>query len=134
MTEKPSLDERVTIDLPSLSLEEVEKLLEHLAEHLPGTISYSIHENDKCIYGLIKEEEGKEIMKRPGSFRVNGTIHIGACGTSFGCKFEYLDDKYTSVAVKLRFNTFAFNRIGEFRKDEVQLWDDVRQLTGDYFL
>ncbi|MBW3011417.1 hypothetical protein KY326_04320 [Candidatus Woesearchaeota archaeon] len=129
------LEERATIVLPRLSLEELEKLLDHLGEHLPATVTYSVHEDSKCIYGLHRKE-GEELQKRPGSFRVSGTIHAQTTGSMFKCRFEdkCTDEEYISVAVALRFETVGFDRIEEFRKEEVQLWDNAKQLAGDYFL
>ncbi|MCK4669984.1 MAG: hypothetical protein KAT43_02180 [Nanoarchaeota archaeon] len=137
-SEKPKsdfeiLEERATIDLPRLSLEELEKLFKHLAEHLPATVSYSIHEDNKCIYGHSREE-GEKIKTRPGVFRVSGMIHARTSASPFGCKFDSERETYNFVAIALRFDTVAFNRIEEFREDEVQLWDNVRQLANDYFV
>jgi hypothetical protein len=128
------LEERATIDLPRLALEELRRLFEHLAEHLPATVSYSVHEDNITVYGRFqegREEEGLHI--RQGELGVCGSIHTMGSFSFFKCRFDS-DDNDIGYAIALRFDTAAFNRVEEFRKDEVQLWDNVKQLVRDYLV
>lgn len=131
MADQASLDERATISLPRLSVQEIERLFEHLAEHLPATIYYSVHEDNKCIYG--PDVKGRDLERGPGSLSVSGTIQGRLHSSSFRCSFDSPVQR-DSVAVGLRFGTAAFSRLEEFSEYEVQLWDDARQLINEYYL
>lgn len=131
MADQTSLDERATISLPRLSVQEIERLFEHLAEHLPATIHYSVHEENKCIYG--PDVKGRNLERKSGFLSMSGTILGKLHSSSFRCSFDSPGHR-DSAATALRFETPESGMIEEFSIYEGRLWDDTRQLINEYFL
>ena len=128
--------ERSTVKFePPITLEQAESLLGYVCMMLPAVIHY-----DPVRHFRLSPPGGDtptQYQDRPAKIRrgvsLSGDIkHEGGKYefASFVCQRDHGDHNMIS---SLNFTTGPGQRIGEYRPETLQLWDDVKRLVAQYF-
>lgn len=121
--------ERATIKFGvALEAQQAEGLLLYLARELPGNIYYRTISGN-TIYGEIKESPNPK--KRVAS--IEGAI-TQAQPTYLSESFQFLNNEEDKAAFDaLRFKLTPDLALVDYKKEVLDLWDGVRNLTEQYF-
>lgn len=135
--------ERATIEFPEpLNLDSVEELFVYLTEqmdHCSVDYTLKLHKN---VGSVIEKEEDEGEQDEQGksdadegllSIAIHGFVRkrFGALGANFSCIGS---DNDPLQICGMRFLTIPGYELKEHRKDEVAVWDEVRENVNNYFL
>ena len=117
---------KATIEFPRfLNLKEGEELLDYIAEKLPATIRYNA-----SYTGLLNQ--GKSSKKYDP--KISGSITSINTPMAFDNFESFLVLKNDISKIKsLQFILVPDWEIGDYRKEVIQLWGEVRNIIGEYF-
>ena len=117
------LFERSTIALPNpLDLKEAEGLLSYIAKNLPGRIAYT------ASYYRHSMSDGSV---QDGSVKLGGMVIKES--TFAVDSFESIHDRNdTTKIAAIKFSPIPGYELSEHRPENIQLWDDVREMIEKY--
>lgn len=122
--------ERSTVEFPKLiNLREAEDLLKYIARNS----KVDIHYNKSTNVRLLPAKHEDMMMRKAYCDNINGTIYSLErlmTNEDFVMKPNSSDD-YEFKDLKF-FNTPGWE-LSEYRKEAVQLWDDVKRVALEYF-
>lgn len=120
--------ERSTVKFErALDISGVKSLLRYVAERVPCEVSYAV----ECFEALVHSSCGNGVItNQHGSFKFSGTFRILG-GTSFA-GFNCSSDAYLGAGA-LNFLAIPGYSLSEHRKEEVEVWDNVRAGIEKYF-
>lgn len=128
-----SIDEilnRATINFPKpISFANTEKLLLSISEGIRGEVHYSLDTPKSFIYN--QEEKKSRITLKD---RMIKQIYIKDINNhSFESAKMIMSDEKSSEFSSMRFEIIPGYNLPDYRKETLQLWDDVREIVERYF-
>lgn len=122
--------EKSTVEFPkSISLKEAEDLLKYIAKNTKVDIHYNMSTNVQ----LLPAKHEDMMMQKSYCDNISGTLYSLEklmTNEDFVMK-PNSSDNYRFKDLKF-FNTPGWE-LSDYRKEAVQLWDDVRKVSLDYF-
>jgi len=120
--------EKATINFPRpLSLQETERVLEHVAKELPATITYHISAH-KSLY-----HEAGSVAKNDGTIRIRGSISNLQKPMTFDSFRSEPHRRETNFIASISFNLILGYDLEDYGPEVLKLWDDVRRVINQYF-
>ncbi|MCX6750053.1 MAG: hypothetical protein NTZ83_01200 [Candidatus Pacearchaeota archaeon] len=131
MSEIEDILEKATIKFPkSISFDNAEKLLLSISEGIQGEVHYSLDWPKSFVYN----EEEKRSKNGDPRGRTLGSITIKDNKTHASEIAKVIPyDGESSQFSSMVFNIDSRLNLSEYRKETIQLWDDVRGIVERYF-
>ena len=122
---------RSTIEFPApLGVREVEKLIRHLSMKLPAHIHYNVFYHRQFFYDC----EQKKDSQRLESILVNAFIRRLSGDFAFDAvEFQPSGKNHTKIGAMRFVLKPGYTELAEYWTDVVKIWDDTRELVGQYF-
>jgi len=129
MTIEQVLNQATIVFESPLSLEQTGILLDYIRDNLPARIS----SKTEIYEERSKDRETKVQMRTRGTVKISGNIINASSPISFG-SFETIPYSEDSSQIRgIRFQTIPGYDLKEHRREEVQLWQDVKKQVANYF-
>jgi hypothetical protein len=126
--------ERATIKFPNpLGLADTERLLLCISEGVKGKVNYGLRTPKSFVYNEEKGKSEVDVRKNIiGEIIIRGSKNPIGEAVSILPSEDLADERFIKYS-SMRFSIIPGYDVSEYRKETVQLWDDVRSIVEKYF-